>query len=187
MWRGRHARRSEASTKNRQGCNDNRCTPVCFLCGGEGGIRFRKLRPGDYGKQLNLLVRSNEPERAVDRLLIAGLIEARSCERFKLLKEHVARMEEARRRDHRKLGKELDLFCFSELVGPGLPLFTPKGTIIKEELQKHLEAMFPFRDEAKESTVKRAKSFNSLSPFAANSIDRFLCWFFSQMKCVILS
>lgn len=53
------------------------------------GIRFRKLRPGDYGKQLNLLVRSNEPERAVDRLLIAGLIEARSCERFKLLKEHV--------------------------------------------------------------------------------------------------
>jgi tRNA-(ms[2]io[6]A)-hydroxylase len=53
------------------------------------GIRFRKLRPGDYGRQLNLLVRSNEPDRAVDRLLIAGLIEARSCERFKLLKEHV--------------------------------------------------------------------------------------------------
>ncbi|KKQ00081.1 MAG: Threonine-tRNA ligase, partial [Candidatus Moranbacteria bacterium GW2011_GWD1_36_198] len=39
----------------------------------------------------------------------------------------------------RKLGKELDLFCFSDLVGPGLPLFTPNGTIIKDELQKHIE------------------------------------------------
>ncbi|MCL2323612.1 MAG: threonine--tRNA ligase [Oscillospiraceae bacterium] len=42
-------------------------------------------------------------------------------------------------RDHRKIGKELDLFCFSDLVGPGLPLFTPRGTIIKEELQKAVE------------------------------------------------
>jgi len=47
--------------------------------------------------------------------------------------------EEAEKRDHRKLGKELDLFCFSNLVGAGLPLFTPKGTIIREELQKHIE------------------------------------------------
>ncbi|MDD5397269.1 MAG: threonine--tRNA ligase [Candidatus Moranbacteria bacterium] len=46
---------------------------------------------------------------------------------------------EAAKRDHRKLGKELDLFCFSDLVGPGLPLFTPNGTIIKDELQKHIE------------------------------------------------
>jgi len=53
------------------------------------GIPFRKLRPGTYGRQLNLLLRSNEPQRAVDRLLIAGLIEARSCERFKLLRDHV--------------------------------------------------------------------------------------------------
>jgi tRNA-(ms[2]io[6]A)-hydroxylase len=53
------------------------------------GIAFRKIRPGDYGRRLNLLVRPNEPHRAVDRLLIAGLIEARSCERFKLLKDHV--------------------------------------------------------------------------------------------------
>lgn len=47
--------------------------------------------------------------------------------------------EEAKKRDHRKIGKELDLFCFSDLVGPGLPLYTPKGTILKEELQKHIE------------------------------------------------
>lgn len=47
--------------------------------------------------------------------------------------------EEAEKRDHRKLGKLLDLFAFSELVGPGLPLFTPKGTIIIEELKKEIE------------------------------------------------
>ena len=48
-------------------------------------------------------------------------------------------LEEAKKRDHRKLGKELDLFCFSDYVGPGLPLFTPRGTILKEELQKEVE------------------------------------------------
>ena len=40
------------------------------------------------------------------------------------LEEYLKRQEEAKRRDHRKLGKELDLFCFSDLVGAGLPLFT---------------------------------------------------------------
>ena len=53
------------------------------------GIPFRKIRAGDYGKRLNQLIRPNEPDRAVDRLLVAGLIEARSCERFKLLRDHV--------------------------------------------------------------------------------------------------
>jgi threonyl-tRNA synthetase len=46
--------------------------------------------------------------------------------------------EEAKARDHRKLGKELDLFTFSPLVGAGLPMFTPKGTIIRTELQNAL-------------------------------------------------
>jgi threonyl-tRNA synthetase len=44
------------------------------------------------------------------------------------LEEHLHRLEEAKKRDHKKLGKELDLFVFSDLVGPGLPLYTPKGT-----------------------------------------------------------
>jgi tRNA 2-(methylsulfanyl)-N6-isopentenyladenosine37 hydroxylase len=57
------------------------------------GIRFRKLTPGHYGKSLNELVRGNEPMRAIDRLLVAGLIEARSCERFSLLHKHVADRE----------------------------------------------------------------------------------------------
>ncbi len=52
-------------------------------------IPFRKLRAGPYGKELNKLVRLHEPDRAVDRLLVAGLIEARSCERFSILRDHV--------------------------------------------------------------------------------------------------
>ncbi len=55
------------------------------------------------------------------------------------LNQYLKLVEEARQRDHRKLGKELDLFCFSDLVGPGLPMFTPKGTFIKERLQKRME------------------------------------------------
>jgi tRNA-(ms[2]io[6]A)-hydroxylase len=53
------------------------------------GIAFRKLSPSSYGPRLHELVRKQEPGRAVDRLLVAGLIEARSCERFALLGEHV--------------------------------------------------------------------------------------------------
>jgi tRNA 2-(methylsulfanyl)-N6-isopentenyladenosine37 hydroxylase len=54
------------------------------------GVRFRRLKPSAYGRKLNDLVRKQEPQRAVDRLLVAGLIEARSCERFQALAEHVA-------------------------------------------------------------------------------------------------
>lgn len=54
----------------------------------------------------------------------------------KELDAYLAQREEAKKRDHRKLGKELDLFTFSDLVGSGLPLFTPKGTILREEINK---------------------------------------------------
>lgn len=43
-------------------------------------------------------------------------------------------LNEAKERDHRKIGKDLDLFCFSDYVGAGLPLYTPRGTIVKDEL-----------------------------------------------------
>ncbi|MFA4833419.1 MAG: threonine--tRNA ligase [Patescibacteria group bacterium] len=52
----------------------------------------------------------------------------------KELGDYLKMMEEAEKRDHRKLGKELDLFVFSDLVGPGLPLYTFKGTIIRREI-----------------------------------------------------
>ena len=57
------------------------------------GIRFRKLSPSRYGQRLHERIRPDEPGRAVDRLLVAGLIEARSCERFSLLADHVADTE----------------------------------------------------------------------------------------------
>ncbi len=50
------------------------------------------------------------------------------------LYDHLKMLEEARTRDHRKLGQELDLFVFSDLVGKGLPLFTPKGALLRELL-----------------------------------------------------
>ena len=57
------------------------------------GIPFQKLTPSSYGQRLHELIRKEEPGRAVDRLLVAGLIEARSCERFALLADHVADQE----------------------------------------------------------------------------------------------
>lgn len=54
------------------------------------------------------------------------------------LEEYLWRLEEARKRDHRKLGKELGLFFFSEDVGPGLPLFTPKGEIMRYVMEKYV-------------------------------------------------
>ena len=52
------------------------------------------------------------------------------------LDEYFAMLEEAKKRDHRKLGRELELFCFDDDVGPGLPLWLPRGTVLIEELEK---------------------------------------------------
>lgn len=54
------------------------------------------------------------------------------------LDEYLTLIEEAKKRDHRKLGKDLGLFVFSDLVGPGLPLWTPKGTIVRELLNDYV-------------------------------------------------
>jgi len=59
----------------------------------------------------------------------------------KELDEYIEQREEAKKRDHRKLGKELDLFTFSELVGPGLPLWTPKGTVLRCELDMYVQSL----------------------------------------------
>lgn len=57
------------------------------------------------------------------------------------LDEYLHNLEEAKKRDHRKLGKELGLFAFSDLVGSGLPLFTPKGAFLREELNKFSQGL----------------------------------------------
>lgn len=54
----------------------------------------------------------------------------------KLLDEYIAMVEEAKKRDHRKIGKDMGIFCFDDDVGQGLPLWMPNGTIIIEELEK---------------------------------------------------
>ncbi len=57
----------------------------------------------------------------------------------KMLKEHLQLLEEAKKRDHRKLGKELELFAFSNTVGQGLPLWLPKGAALRERLEDFLK------------------------------------------------
>jgi tRNA-(ms[2]io[6]A)-hydroxylase len=57
------------------------------------GIRFYKMKPGTYGRKLKELARRQEPHKAVDHLLIGALIEARSCERFVLLRDHLQDQE----------------------------------------------------------------------------------------------
>ncbi len=64
------------------------------------------------------------------------------------LEEYLTMLEEAKKRDHKKLGKELDLFIFSPLVGGGLALWTPRGTIIREELDNfiwHIRKKFGYQ------------------------------------------
>jgi len=57
----------------------------------------------------------------------------------KELTEHLALLEEAKKRDHRKLGKELEIFTFSQRVGSGLPLWLPKGAALRERLERFLK------------------------------------------------
>ncbi|HTQ39331.1 MAG TPA: tRNA-(ms[2]io[6]A)-hydroxylase [Pirellulales bacterium] len=88
-------------------------------------IRFRRLTPPAYGRKLNDLVRKLEPGKAVDRLLVAGLIEARSCERFDLLRQHVSDPElasfygslfESEARHHSTYVRLAKLFAKDEIV-----------------------------------------------------------------------
>lgn len=57
------------------------------------------------------------------------------------LDEYLVRLEEAKKRDHRKLGQELELFTFSQRVGPGLPLWLPKGAQLREELERFMRRL----------------------------------------------
>ena len=56
----------------------------------------------------------------------------------KMLDEYLTLLEEAKKRDHRKIGKEMDLFMFSDTVGKGLPMWLPKGTALRLRLQEFL-------------------------------------------------
>ena len=67
----------------------------------------------------------------------------------KMLEEYLAMLEEAKKRDHRKIGKELDLFMFSDTVGKGLPMWLPKGTALRLRLQdflRRIQARYDYQE-----------------------------------------
>lgn len=107
------------------------------LCRGPHIESTIKIKPGSFKLQrlAGAYWRGDENNKMLTR--IYGL----AFEDKDDLDKHLAYLKEAEARDHRKLGKELDLFCFSDLVGPGLPLFTPKGMVIIDELRYHIEAV----------------------------------------------
>lgn len=72
--------------------------------------------------------RGNEQNPQMQRLYGVAFVTEQELQNYLKL------LEEAKRRDHRKLGQELDLFVFSDMVGSGLPMFTPRGTVLRDEL-----------------------------------------------------
>ncbi len=102
------------------------------LCRG-GHVENMKEIPGDCFKIMTIAGaywRGDEKRDQLTRIYVAAF--ATKAE----LDAYLKQLEEAKKRDHRKLGKELDLFTFSELVGPGLPLWTPKGTLLRNLLDQ---------------------------------------------------
>lgn len=107
------------------------------LCRGPHIKSTIEIKPGSFKLQklAGAYWRGDEKNKMLTR--IYGL----AFETKEELDNYLTLLTEAEKRDHRKLGKELDLFCFSDLVGPGLPLFTPKGVIIIDELKNHIETV----------------------------------------------
>lgn len=101
------------------------------LCKG-GHVENLKEIPADGFKIMTLAGaywRGDEKREQLTRIYVAAFPSKEE------LQNHLTMLEEAKKRDHRKLGQELHLFTFSELIGPGLPLWTGKGSIIVEALE----------------------------------------------------
>ena len=101
------------------------------LCRGGHAEGINKADPGSFKltKLAGAYWRGDEKNPQLTRIYGAAF------ETKAELDAYLAMLEEAKRRDHRKLGVELDLFAFSPLVGSGLPLFTPKGTVVRKLLE----------------------------------------------------
>ncbi|MER3434446.1 MAG: threonine--tRNA ligase [Leptolyngbya sp. ERB_1_1] len=105
------------------------------LCGGPHVESTSELNPDaiDLESVAGAYWRGDETKAQLQRIY------GTAWETPEQLAEYKRRKEEAMKRDHRKLGKELGLFIFSDLVGPGLPMWTPKGTILRSTLQDFLQ------------------------------------------------
>lgn len=102
------------------------------LCRG-GHVENLKEIPTDAFKVMSLAGaywRGDEKREQLTRIYVAAFPTKKE------LDDYLHMMEESKKRDHRKLGKELDLFTFSDKVGPGLPLWTARGTIIVDEVER---------------------------------------------------
>jgi threonyl-tRNA synthetase len=100
------------------------------LCRG-GHVESTKDIPVDCFKIMTVAGaywRGDEKREQLTRVYVAAFASKEELDAY------LAQMEEAKKRDHRKLGREMDLFTFSELVGPGLPLWTPRGTLMRNLL-----------------------------------------------------
>jgi threonyl-tRNA synthetase len=107
------------------------------LCRGGHVLNVRDIPPDGF--KITSLAgaywRGKETNAQLTRVYVAAFASKKELE------EYLKMVEEAKKRDHRKLGKELDLFVFSDMVGPGLPLWTPRGTIIADEIEKLAKEM----------------------------------------------
>ncbi|MEL6231508.1 MAG: threonine--tRNA ligase [Cyanobacteria bacterium J06627_3] len=105
------------------------------LCAGPHVESTRKLHPKafDLESVAGAYWRGDENKAQLQRIY------GTAWETPEQLQEYKRRREEAKKRDHRKLGRELGLFLFSEDVGPGLPLWTPKGTLLRSTLEDFLK------------------------------------------------
>ncbi len=104
------------------------------LCRGGHAENFSEYDPGAFklDKVTGAYWRGDEKNQMLTR--IYGLAFSTKKE----LQDHLSMVEEAKKRDHKKLGPALDLFTFSDLVGSGLPLWTPKGTLVRDLLENYV-------------------------------------------------
>lgn len=107
------------------------------LCRGPHVANTREIKP-DAFKLMNVAGaywRGDENNKQLQRIY------GTAWENKKQLEEYLHQLEEAKKRDHRKLGRELEIFIFDEEVGPGLPLWLPNGGVMIEELEKLAKEM----------------------------------------------
>jgi len=104
------------------------------LCRGGHVANTKKINPDGFKLTHSAGAYWRGDEKNTQLTRIYGLAFASKEE----LDAHLTMLEEAKKRDHKKLGPALDLFIFSDLVGAGLPLFTPKGTIVRDLLDNYV-------------------------------------------------
>lgn len=128
------AKAGETTVTHYKNVNNDGETTFTDLCKG-GHVENLNEIPADGFKIMSIAGaywRGDESREQLTRVYLAAFSSKEA------LKEHLTMLEEAKKRDHRKLGQELDLFTFSELVGPGLPLWTPRGTLVRNLLDQYV-------------------------------------------------